>query len=135
MNRADFFAVAALGLACRLTAIATAQPPEQKTAAPQRPALMEVVGCLAEGPGGVWNLINGSEPIVATAPYTTEAALKEAASRSLGTERYRLLGVGPFSAEQHKGQKVAVKGLLIKDSKDNRLNVTSLQMVASDCTK
>jgi hypothetical protein len=51
----------------------------------------------------------------------------------LGNRRYQLLGVGVFDPSSHKGQKVAVKGVLIKDAGESRLNVTSLQMVAASC--
>ena len=53
----------------------------------------------------------------------------------LGTQRYQLLGTSPFSPDQHKGHKMAVKGLLIKSGSDTRINVTSFQMLAETCAK
>jgi len=38
-----------------------------------------------------------------------------------------------INPDAHKGHKMAAKGLLIKDPKGNRLNVTSLEMVAAAC--
>jgi hypothetical protein len=40
-----------------------------------------------------------------------------------------------FGPSSHLGEKVAVKGILIEDSKASRLNVTSLQTVAAECVK
>jgi hypothetical protein len=37
--------------------------------------------------------------------------------------------------EQHKGHKVLVKGLLIKDASGQRVNVTSLTTVGDTCGK
>ena len=60
-------------------------------------------------------------------------ALKAAAAKPLGNQRYQLLGIGVFNPSSRKGQKVAVKGVLIKDANESRLNVTSLQTVAATC--
>ena len=59
--------------------------------------------------------------------------LTSAETRPLGTERLILVGPGPFNPDAHKGHKMAAKGLLIKDPKGNRLNVTSLEMVSATC--
>ncbi len=37
--------------------------------------------------------------------------------------------------EEHKGHKVLVKGLLIKDAAGQRLNITSLTTVGQTCAK
>jgi len=95
--------------------------------------LVEVVGCLAEEPTGTWLIVNATEPVVAKTPYTNEAAIKAAQTKPLGTLQFGLIAIGMFSPDAHRGQKIAVKGLLIKDPKGDRLNVTSLQMVATMC--
>jgi hypothetical protein len=65
----------------------------------------------------------------------SSATLKAAEARPLGSRRYQLLGVSVFDPSSRKGEKVAVKGILIEDAKESRINVTSLQMVAPNCTK
>jgi hypothetical protein len=97
--------------------------------------MVEVVGCLAEEPAGTWVLTSASEPVASKGPATTAAALKEAAERPLGSRRFRLVGVSIFTPADHRGRKVAAKGLLIKDPRDSRLNVTSLQTVGTNCAR
>ena len=106
------------------------QPPVSESA---KLDIVEVVGCLAEEPSGTWLVVNATEPVVAKTPYTNEAAIKAAQAKPLGKLRFGLIAIGMFSPDAHRGQKIAVKGLLVKDPKGDRLNVTSLQMVATTC--
>jgi hypothetical protein len=78
---------------------------------------------------------HAGDAIVSKTQATTSVALKAAAAKPLGTGRYRLLGVSVFNPSHHKGQKVAVKGVLIKNANQSRLNVTSLQMVDATCVR
>lgn len=109
----------------------TGQPQEQ----PKKNALeiAEVVGCLEERPAGTWMVSKAGEPTVSKIQPTSSVALKAVASRPLGDQQDQLLGVGVFNPSSQKGKKVAVKGVLIKNAKDSRLNVTSLQPVATTC--
>ena len=109
----------------------TGQPQEQ----PKKNALeiAEVVGCLEERPAGTWMVSKAGEPTVSKIQATSSVALKAVASRPLGDQQDQLLGVGVFNPSSQKGKKVAVKGVLIKNAKDSRLNVTSLQPVATTC--
>ena len=95
--------------------------------------LVEVGGCLEEGSAGTWMVTHASEPLVSKTQATTSAALKAAEAKPLGAGRYELLGVSVFKPSNHKAQKVAVKGVLIKDANQSRLSVTSLEMVAAAC--
>ena len=96
--------------------------------------IVESVGCLSQT-GTEWILVNATEAETVTSTFTTPEALKAAAGKSLGTQKYRLLGVKPFSPEPHIGHMMAARGLLIKGSSDTRINVTSLQMLAATCAK
>jgi mono/diheme cytochrome c family protein len=96
--------------------------------------IVEVVGCLEQTPSKLWMLTNASEPVVSQTQPTSSAALKTAATRPMGKGQYRLLGVDVFNPVSHRGQKTAVKGVLIKDGSLGRLNVTSLQTVAESCS-
>ena len=95
--------------------------------------VVEVAGCLEESPAGTWMLTHAGDAIVSKTQATTSLALKAAEAKPLGAGRYRLLGVRVFKPSHHRGQKVAVKGVLIRDSNQSRLNVTSLQMVGATC--
>jgi hypothetical protein len=95
--------------------------------------VVEVAGCLEPGPSPTWTLTKASDPIVSKVQATSLVALKAAAAKPLGNRRYQLLGVSVFDPSSHKGQKVAVKGALIKNAGDSRINVTSLQMAAASC--
>ena len=105
----------------------------------QQPAppleVVEVVGCLDERPAATWIVMRGSDPVVTKTQWTTAAAVAQASSRPLGMREYRLIGVRVFSPAAHKGHKVAVKGVLIPDAKEARINVTSMQTASETCTK
>ncbi len=110
-------------------------PQQQERAAESVLGIGEVVGCLEASPRGNWLLINASDPTISEIQAASSATLKAAEARSLGSRRYELLGVGVFDPSSRKGEKVAVKGILIDNAKESRINVTSLQMVAANCGK
>ena len=95
--------------------------------------VVEAVGCLEQGSATNWTLSKASEPLVSTNPGTSSVELKKAASIPLGHQKYQLLGVNIFNPSRYRGQKLAVKGVLITDAKQYRLNVTSLQTVSTAC--
>jgi hypothetical protein len=97
--------------------------------------IVEVVGCLESSSQGGWLLTNGSDPIVSKTQATTSVALKAAEAEPLGQQGYQLLGARVFNPSSLRGEKVVVKGVLIKDYKEIRINVTSLQLVAANCAK
>jgi len=111
------------------------KPP--KVAQPKQPQdvldIAQVAGCLEQSSPTTWTLTNATEPAVSKVQATSSAALKVAGAKPLGDRRYSLLGLGVFNPTSHKGQKVALKGVLIPDDKQSRLNVTSVQMVAATC--
>ena len=95
--------------------------------------IVEVGGCLEQSSTRRWTLTNASDPIASKIQATSSVALKAAQAKPLGSGRYQLLGVSVFNPSSHNRQRVAVKGVLIKDTKESRLNVTSLQTVAARC--
>ena len=97
--------------------------------------IAEVVGCLDGNPSGKWMLTDAGDPIVSVTQSTSSVALKAAEAKPLGNRRYRLLGVSVFNPSSHEGEKVAVRGILINDTKESPFNVTSLQKVAASCIK
>ena len=94
--------------------------------------VVEVEGCL-ERSAAAWSLTNATDPLASETQATSSVALRSAKVRALGNRRYQLLGVNIFNPSDYKGDKVAVKGILIEATQ--RLNVTSLQMAGTGCAK
>ena len=78
---------------------------------------------------------HGNDPVVSKTQATSSVALTTAEAKPLGNRRYELLGVRFFSPSSYKGNKVAVKGVLITNANETRLNITSLQRLAATCAK
>jgi hypothetical protein len=96
-------------------------------------SLVEVVGCLEPGPADNWTLTRSSAPIARGEPRLGSEDLATAASRSLGTETVRLVSVRTLEPARHDGHKMAARGLFYRDERESLLNVTSLEMVDTDC--
>jgi mono/diheme cytochrome c family protein len=96
-------------------------------------AMVEVVGCLSQGPNNSWRLTNTSEPVQTKDQPPTPEELKQAGSQALGSDSFQLISVVPFKPDSNNGHKVAAKGLLYRAAAENRLDVTSLQTVGSSC--
>jgi len=109
-----------------------AAPPQGATAIP----IVETVGCLTEGPNRTWTLTNASEPARAgRAGFSRPEEVKAAEGRGLGSQQLRLIGMTEMNPMPHRGHKVLVKGLLIKDADGSRINVTSIKTVGDLCGK
>jgi hypothetical protein len=97
-------------------------------------ALVQMVGCLAQGPGNTWLLTNATEPIMTPQDQGFAAEeLKGAEATPLGTDSFMLLSVTPYDPESHQGHRMAARGLVSRFPNDNRLSLTWLQMVDSSC--
>ncbi len=100
-------------------------------------ALVQTVGCLSETPDG-WVLSKSSEPMRSRNPdKPTDDEFKQASAQVLGTHTFLLLSPGSFKSgfhiDEHKGEKMQGKGLLIRTAKDERLNVTWLETLSKTC--
>jgi hypothetical protein len=113
----------------------SAEPQGQAGARPTSTSIVEVVGCLVGGPENSWALTNATEPVVTKTAGTTVEAVKAAEAKPLGKARYALIGLSLLNPAPHTGHKMAVKGLIIKDSKEVRINVTSFQMAGATCAR
>jgi mono/diheme cytochrome c family protein len=96
-------------------------------------SLVQVVGCLTAGSQNAWTLTRTSEPAITRDEEPSPAALKTAQTKALGAETFQLVSIVPFKPESHAGQKMEARGLLYRDDKDARLNLTSLATVSSTC--
>lgn len=100
-------------------------------------ATVEAVGCL-DHTGSDWILTRGSEPMRNRNPdKPTEEERQRLTGRPLGGHTFILLSPGSFAPgfriEEHKGEKMAAKGLLIRTDSDERINVTWLETVSKRC--
>ena len=69
------------------------------------------------------------------AGFSRPEEVKAAEGRGLGSQQWALIGMAEMNPGPHRGHKVLVKGLLIKDAAGQRLNVTSLKTVGDTCGK
>jgi hypothetical protein len=96
-------------------------------------ALVRAVGCLAEGSDTAWMLADASEPVRTKNPAASrDEELKSSEEAALGTQAFRLLNVYP-RPDPYTGHKVEAKGFLIRDPGGDRINVTSVQTLATRC--
>ena len=69
--------------------------------------------------------------------HSTPEELRAAAAKPLGTQTFRLQNLEDLTAvhpDALKGQKVQVKGVLIRQPNNDRINVASLETVAAACS-
>ena len=98
-------------------------------------SVVRVVGCLAAGPNNSWSLNDATEPVLSRDQASTPEELQRAEKLPPGKQSFRLLSVAGFEPQKYSGRKMDVKGLIYKDEKDARINVTSFQSAGSCSTK
>src|SRR5438128_1626096 len=100
-------------------------------------ALIQVVGCLTSGPSGAWVLTNASEPSRTLAgDQITAQEQKLAQTKPLGSQTFRLQnldGISGLTPNSYKGHKVLTKGVVIRQANNDRINVTALTTITSNC--
>ena len=94
---------------------------------------VEVVGCLAADAQHAWHLTRASAPV--SAPPTPAAAAPRPTTATLGSETYHLLDAMAYAPESHKGQKIYVRGLLIRLPGEQRITISALETVSPTCTE
>ena len=93
---------------------------------------VELVGCLTAGPQHTWMLTQGSQPVAAI-PTPAAASPPGAAEKPLGTQEFHLLDAMAYAPDDHRSQKVYVRGLLIKLPGEQRMTISALEMVSPTC--
>jgi mono/diheme cytochrome c family protein len=96
-------------------------------------ALVQVVGCLTQGPNDTWQLTNATVPGRTRGETLSPDELKAAQSTSLGSATLRLLDVVHFKPELHKGHKMGAKGLVNRTASETFLDLATLQEVGTSC--
>lgn len=100
-------------------------------ASPKKIDIVAMTGCLRESSPGAWMLTSATDPVPSTANAPAKADIPS--TPPAGRNEVRLLGVSEFNLPAHKGHTVLMKGLYIKATPVNRLNVTSVTMVSAAC--
>ena len=95
--------------------------------------IARVVGCLGQDRSNKWLLMKAGKSVVTSSPATSTAELKAASALPLGLRNVELLGADVFNPLRYNGHKVAIKGVVIQAANSTRMNVTSLQTVATTC--
>ena len=96
-------------------------------------ALVQVVGCLTPGPDGDWILTSSTRAARTRDPATSSPDVLGALdAQPLGDRTFALMSAYPDPAP-HAGHKMEAKGFLIRDPAGDRINLSSLEMVAEAC--
>jgi len=101
--------------------------------------LIQSAGCFTSGTGGAWELTDSSElSRTRIADQITAQEQKSAATKPLGSQRFRLQNltdISGFTPDSYKGHKVLVKGVIIRQPNNDRINVTALTTIGSSCVR
>ena len=145
-----------LGMAAGALALAVPVTAQESDLTKPKVDLVSVVGCVVHPDAKTWTLTRASDSVASETPYTSEQEVVEARGRALGIGEYRLIGTNEFVTTEEllkdpqraafttkdtanttgtlvPGAKVAVKGLLIPAPNETRLNLLSVQRLASTC--
>ena len=100
-------------------------------------ALVEVVGCFTQDTGNGWFLTHASEPVRTLNSFEiTARELRDAQAKPLGDQLFRLQNVADlpgFDPAKLDGNRVDAKGILVRQPKNERINVNFLQMAGPGC--
>jgi mono/diheme cytochrome c family protein len=91
---------------------------------------VEVVGCLT-APSlaeSRWTLTKATDP--ASPQAAADAA---AAAKPLGSNTFHLVDAMAYAPDAHKGQKIYVRGLLIRLADEQRITISALETLSPDC--
>jgi S-disulfanyl-L-cysteine oxidoreductase SoxD len=101
-------------------------------------SLAAAVGCVTAGANNSWSLAQAAEPARTKDEEETTADEKQAsAAKPLGKYSFRLQTSTrasiDFSFDPYKGQKVLAKGVLIRETNNDRIRVTSMERLGAAC--
>ena len=104
-----------------------------QNSAPKKVEIVSVTGCLREQGAGNWMVVAATDPV----PSNANAPLKRDLPTTpvTGSNQFKLIGVGEFNLATFRNQTVVVKGLYIKATPVDRLNITSVTTAVSSCAE
>ncbi len=100
-------------------------------------ALVRVAGCLTKR-GQDWVVTRANDPIRTATPDASNAdELSDSTSQSAGVQLFFVSNLGylgpDFDVSAHTNHRMQVKGFLVKQPGNFRINVTSLEMISESC--
>jgi hypothetical protein len=102
-------------------------------------AQVEVTGCMTLDSGNGWFLTSAGEPARTLDAFAiVPEELKAAAVRPLGGFVFRLenlADIAGFNIDASVGKRIEAKGILVRQPKGDRINVTALQVAAPGCER
>jgi hypothetical protein len=99
-------------------------------------SLIEVVGCLVQNESNAWSLTHASEPVRTRDVDNTDGIDTRALSeKPLGTLTFGLPDANFYKPQNHRDHRVAVKGFLDRQPKGDRMLITAIATLASECGK
>ena len=99
----------------------------------QNYTFVTAVGCLHQDPSRSWLLTNAHELKKTDVPSEGSAPAAVAMPDGSGEFTFRLLDAISYNPEPHNDHKVRVTGYMVRLGAEIRVNVQSLQMIASSC--
>lgn len=101
--------------------------------APKKVEIVSVTGCLREQGADNWMVVAATDPVPsnANAPPKSEVPT----TTVTGKNQYKLIGVGEFNLPNYRNHTVVVKGLYIKATPVDRLNITSVTTAVISCAE
>lgn len=94
---------------------------------------VDVVGCLTPAAANTWTLTQASNPIAAAPSSSATVPPPEVAGAPLGTQTFHLVDALAYAPDSHAGQKMHVRGLLIKLPDEQRITISNFEMVSPSC--
>lgn len=94
---------------------------------------VEVSGCLVRGPDATWRLEHASDPVAVRPTLAGGAQPPAAAAAPRGRQVFQLIDALAYQPERHLGHLWKVRGTLIRLPGQQRLTISSAEMLASAC--
>ena len=95
---------------------------------------VEVSGCLAQAPDGAWLLEQASDPIAVRPVVVTSVSRSSAPTTSPRSgQTFHLLDAIAYQPERHRGQRLRLRGTLIRLPSQQRLTISSAETLGTVC--
>ena len=94
---------------------------------------VEVAGCLAQGPDGDWRLEHASDPVAVRPAMASVPQPTASATSPRGGQTFHLLDAIAYQPERHRGQRLRVRGTLVRLPGQQRLTISSTETLAPTC--
>jgi mono/diheme cytochrome c family protein len=91
---------------------------------------VDVVGCLTPGPRHTWRLTRATDP---TAAVPSAATPSTTVAQPLGSQTIHLVDAAAYAPDAHRGQKIYVRGLLIRLADGPRMTISAFETVSPTC--